>query len=315
MPSYHQRLSDPVFQGRVKPKTLAIYKAALQPFTEWALAQSLALVDPQDWDDALLEFRYANLKLTKGKFQNLIAALEFFVPTVKRGLPWSHTMLTAWAKASPIRHTVALTSKPGRLIAIHMAVRGWNRLALGMMTQIASGMRPNEMLQLLPEHVILPEEQDVHRIDTPVLLVLGVKHGTKTRRMAMASVPADTHPLPLLLAVCKKATAPGMFMFPHTLADYRIKLREVETYLRLEMGYTPHSPRAGFATEARLKGMAFEEIREAGRWQSDSSLRTYLDLVGATITLRSLKAKGMGSLLELADAQWPLYFGLQQSSC
>ena len=69
MPSYHQRLSDPVFQGRVKPKTSAIYKTALQPFTEWALAQSLSLVDPQDTDDALLEFRYANLKLTKDKFQ------------------------------------------------------------------------------------------------------------------------------------------------------------------------------------------------------------------------------------------------------
>ena len=109
----------------VKPKTLAIYQAAPQPFTEWALAQSLSLVDPQDWDDALLEFRYANLKLTKGRFQNLIAASEFFVPTIKRGLPWSHTMLTAWAKAVPIRHTVALASKPGRLIAIHMAVRGW----------------------------------------------------------------------------------------------------------------------------------------------------------------------------------------------
>ena len=253
------------------------------------------------------------MKLTKGKFQNLIAALEFFVPTVKRGLPWAHTMLTAWAKAVPIRHTVALTSKPGRLIAIHMAVRGWGRLGLGMMTQIASGTRPNEMLQLLSDHVILPEEQDVQRNDAPVLLVLGVKHGTKTKRMAVASVPADTHPLPMLLRECKRATPPGMFMFPHTLADYRIKLKEVEAHLKLDMGYTPHSPRAGFATEARLMGMAFEEIREAGRWQSDSSLRTYLDLVGATITLRSLRAKGMGPLLELADSQWPLYFGLRQS--
>ena len=310
MPTYFQRLSDPIFLSRVRPKTLAVYKTALQPFTDWALAQNLSLVDPPEWDDALLEFRYAHPKLTKSKFQTLIAALEFFVPTLRRKLDWSHTMVSAWARAMPVRHTVALTSKPGRLLAIHFVVRGWPRLALGMLVQIATGLRPNEMLQLLSDHVILPEEQDVISAVPTIMLVLGVRQGTKTRRMQMSTLPAGTHPLPEILANCKRATPPGMYMFPYTLSDYRLRLKEVQAHLGIDLGYTPHSPRAGFATEARLQGMSFEEIRENGRWLSDSSLRTYLDLVGATAGLRTLRARGMGPLLQAADEQWPHYFGI-----
>ena len=310
MPSFLQRLQDPIFQARVKPKTLHVYKLALQPFTTWAIECYTPLSDAASWDDALLEYRYAHPKLTKGKFLNLIAALEFFCPPLKRNLPWAHTMVTAWARSLPVRHTVALTSRPGFLIAVHFSVRGWKRLGLGMMVQIASGMRPNEMLQLLPQHVILPEEQDVQGPNTPTLLVLGVKTGTKVRRAQVARLPADTHPLPLILRNCKRATPEGMFLFPYTLADYRNKLRSVDSDLNINLGYTPHSPRAGFATEARLKGMAFEEIREAGRWQSDSSLRTYLDLVGATSSLKCLRGKGFSAQLAEAEERWPAYYGL-----
>ena len=316
MPSYLRQLSNPIFQSWVKPKTLEIYKAALCQFTTWAIELILSLVDPAEWDDALLEFRYAYYqKLTKSKFSNLVASLEFFAPSLKRSLPWTHTMITAWARSLPIRHTVALTSGPGKLLAVHMAVRGFTRLALGMLIQISTGLRPGEMLGLMPEHVMLPEEQDTNRADGPTLLVLGVKHGTKARRAQVASLSAATAPLPLLLKLCKESTAPGNYLFPHTLADYRGRLRETEEVLGTSMHYTPHSPRAGFATEARLNGLPFEEIREAGRWQSDSSLRIYLDLVGSTATLRSLRARGFGPQLQEAEARWPCYFGLLWQGC
>ena len=43
--------------------------------------------------------------------------------------------------------------------------------------------------------------------------------------------------------------------------------------------FTPHSGRAGFATDALLAGRDFTSIREDGRWLSDASLRVYLDAV------------------------------------
>ena len=48
------------------------------------------------------------------------------------------------------------------------------------------------------------------------------------------------------------------------------------------MGFTPHSARAGWATEQRLKGVPFAEIKAQGRWAADKSLLTYLDVASAT---------------------------------
>ena len=52
-----------------------------------------------------------------------------------------------------------------------------------------------------------------------------------------------------------------------------------------ELHYTPHSPRAGWATQLRLSGTPFSEIQERGRWKNASTLRVYLDAVAASTTL------------------------------
>ena len=52
-----------------------------------------------------------------------------------------------------------------------------------------------------------------------------------------------------------------------------------------DLGYTPHSPRAGWATTLRLSGMLFTQIQERGRWQNAATLRIYLDAVAASFVL------------------------------
>ena len=52
-----------------------------------------------------------------------------------------------------------------------------------------------------------------------------------------------------------------------------------------DLGCTPHSPRAGWATKLRLSGMPFTEIQERGRWQNAATLRIYLDAVAASTVL------------------------------
>ena len=52
-----------------------------------------------------------------------------------------------------------------------------------------------------------------------------------------------------------------------------------------DLAYTPHSPRAGWATTLRLGGMPFTEIQERGRWQNAATLRIYLDAVAASKVL------------------------------
>ena len=45
--------------------------------------------------------------------------------------------------------------------------------------------------------------------------------------------------------------------------------------------FTPHSPRAGFATEESSRGVDISNIRERGRWASEQSFKTYLEVEAA----------------------------------
>ena len=65
--------------------------------------------------------------------------------------------------------------------------------------------------------------------------------------------------------------------------------------------------RAGFASEARARGLSFEEVREKGRWTSDSSLRIYLDVQGAAQISVTLRLKGLSESIQWAAANWLRY--------
>ena len=70
-------------------------------------------------------------------------------------------------------------------------------------------------------------------------------------------------------------------------------MRAVEEKLKSDLHFTPHSARAGFASDACAAGRSFVEIREAGRWVADSSLRTYVDIVTAAAISTSLRLEGL----------------------
>jgi len=299
---------DPDFLARVKPITLQRYKSAALAVTSWAQSQGYAPEQAEDWDDLLFEFKHAHPQLTRPKFVQAVAAIEFFVPKLKKNLPWAHACLSGWHKRSSVRHTVPLTSKPAKLMAIHMANRGKKRLGLGLVLQTVTGMRPNELLHILPEHVLFPEDQGDARAKVPVVIALGVKAGTKSGRSQTVMIKPEHAELWKVLKACRNSTPPGMFMFPFTITSYRNEIRAVERLLKVSVGWGPHSPRAGYATESRRLGIPFEEIREGGRWLSDSSLRTYLDIVSAASVVRALRLNGLAVQLEQADRFWPLYF-------
>lgn len=312
MPALDNILQDPDFIGRVKAITLERYKAALRPFTAWAIQEGLNPTSPVEWDEALLDYRAVQCTtMTKAKFTTLVAALEFYQPPIKGRLVWCKTVLSGWSRRTKIRHTTPMGSKPGTLVAIHMAARGNPRMGLGLMLQIRTGLRPGELLQLLPEHIVFPEDQGVWDDTSPIIVALGAKAGTKAQRAQVAMIrPGEPHFWGALKA-CRDSTPAGYFIFPCTMLAYRREIQAVEKLLGVSMKWGPHSPRAGYATDMKLKGASFEEIREGGRWLSDSSLRIYLDVIGATLVLRAMRSQGLASQIMAAERLWPLYFGAQ----
>ena len=169
------------------------------------------------------------------------------------------------------------------------------------MLQQRLGLRPGELITILPEDISLPGPG----MGNVATIGLGVRTGTKLKRPQAVHVRGETDPDILAFVTwLKLRTPPGTPCIPYTYQGYRVKLGVVVGALGLKIHWTPHSPRAGFASEGRALNIPFVELRELGRWTSDSSLRIYIDTVSAAAFNTTLATVGLNDSIALACRQW-----------
>ena len=137
---------------------------------------------------------------------------------------------------------------------------------------------------------------------------LGAKAGTKAKRMQFAILLERNGILENLLHRVVQGTPPEALLFPYSLVDYRQRLKQVEEALHLDIHWTPHSARAGFASDSVARGIPFQEIKEQGRWLTESSLRIYVDVVTASRVLAQAEQQGIAHLIRQAGEQLAYYF-------
>jgi hypothetical protein len=138
-------------------------------------------------------------------------------------------------------------------------------------------LRPSEALGLVGSALVSPEDYPLAGGSGLLLLAPGGK--TKSGRPQTSMV---TDPLALkLLRWFRRSVLPSDRLSSiRTLAQLSRWLKLATGAFNLQhIGWTPHSPRAGRASDMMMMGLSFLRIREAGRWQSDSSLRRYLDVM------------------------------------
>ena len=304
------RFLEPHQRDKVSAVTLEKYKKELVPFTEWTIANRYAPETAEEWDDLLVEYLYGQPHLTRGKFNSLVAGVEFFFQRLKGKLSWSHGVLSGWETGASVRHTVPLGKGVSRLILTYFANWGYTRLGIGLVLQTETGLRPSELLRLRPEDFLFPEEEGAKLGTRPLRIGLGIRGGTKVKRAQFVLLDQRCWRLVRVLRVVKMMTPVGLLMFPYSYTTLRTLLRRVEAQLGLNVGWTPHSGRAGYASDSRAEGISFEEIREGGRWQSDSSLRRYLDIIGASSIGVALRGVGLAPALELLSSEWPKWVTL-----
>ena len=83
-------MTDVHEEGRVTADTVLKYKEAVVPFLLWCAREGADPFTPDQWDDALMDFkRFGGSEvvgkgvLTKSKFSMLVAAVEFRFPRMK----------------------------------------------------------------------------------------------------------------------------------------------------------------------------------------------------------------------------------------
>ena len=122
------------------------------------------------------------------------------------------------------------------------------------------------------------------------IVSLGFRKGTKAK--SVQSVVCRNLVIICVLRLLCNSGRPVTTLMGCSYDTYRKLIRSAQVQARLETGYTPHSPRAGFATESIAEGRDVVSVRESGRWLSGTSLRVYLDLVGAASLAQQHKVQG-----------------------
>ena len=265
----------------------------------------LVMEQPEDLDHLLLEFR-TEAELSKSRHNLLVAAVEFFLPHVKGKLVYSREALKGRANVEAVHHTIPLPQDCAFLLATLHASRGLPRLATAVLLQQGTGLRPSEMLGIRSNHVYIPDRlSDVQRVS----IRLGVEVSTKVKREQYVLV--DLHEQPVvyrLLEWLVDTTAPEDRLFPFSYSYYNNSFKLAEQHFRLQVGWTAHSGRAGFATDRVARGVPAAEVQALGRWLSDSSFRCYIDVVGSLSIQAKVSAKGLANTALWCRANALKYF-------
>jgi len=136
---------------------------------------------------------------------------------------------------------------------------------------------------------------------------LGMRKGTKAKR-AQCIILRDARAT-VLVRWLKASTKPDELLFPYSYESYRRLLKlVVRDDLKLDINWSPHSPRSGFATDCIIRGVPFMEIKERGRWLSESSLRTYLDVVSASSINASLATSQLTNSIAYVQTHFYSFF-------
>ena len=218
-------------------------------------------------------------------------------------LAWAHAVMNGWEVAHTPAHTVPLPRSLMLLFVVHLVVLKMPILGVALYLQHCQGLRPSEVLGISISDIRLPGD-DVGAPDVATI-ALGLRTGTKAKR-AQFTIVKDKRAIALLRWAIQRST--GEKLFPVSYGTYRSALKKHCLHLNLDLKITPHSPRAGFATQAIADGIPFLTVMELGRWLSESSLRCYVDIVTAASISVSLRSKGLLRAMAFADQDLLTFF-------
>ena len=296
---------------KIKAESMKQYQRSVARFIDYLDEVGISPNGAEEWDDMLVEYKNAR-SLTKGQFSNTLNCVEFFFPRYKP-LRWAKQVADAMAVEADVQHTIPMLPNAANLIASKLALKGYATVGAMLVLQVTTGMRPSDgYRKLKPSHIHIPSDPK-----KPAVIRLGAKTGTKVKREQFAMIDQHAHAdVILMLKRWISVTPPDQFLCDHGYDKVNSLLKETCAELGLGFSYTPHSPRAGFATKGVIDGKTTETIMTEGRWASRGSFIRYLDVVVAAqvqVQLElsqfesdmSLAALNMTSLLcQEPDAPW-----------
>ena len=279
---------EPLLFLGLQKRTVKTYQKEIKDFLKWLADNRREPRRAEEFDDCLFAYFQnpdtGTWRISRSKAEHLVAAIERVLPRFKGRLSYTRQLLRDWSKHSPSQHTTPEPWHVALAIGQWFGLQGMARLGALHVLQSCTGLRPSELLNLKQSDLRPYWLNAGHGQARKSLISLGIRRTTKLGRKQWVTVDADEDSIGTLLItifyLCTKAG--GWLWSVRTVGEYNKLLHWAARSLNLQgLGITGHAARAGWATRLRSSGLAFEEVRERGRWTHDKSLRTYLDVVGA----------------------------------
>lgn len=268
---------------RVREATYQRYHNVVVPFLVWVMERGYMLSTAPDLDRALVHYAHSGA-VTRSVFTTVIAAVLFFLPGLGHNLHCARETLKGWIRFLPTKHKAPMLFVFVVALAANLVELGFPRCAAGVIVQYGGFLRPGELVRLRPGDAILPEAGVTAHVakSSAALLALGTSaRGTKVNRQQVAKV---RHPWAIAALRWLKRTATGPQLVGVTYAQYRTAFQHAADralFRQAGLHFTPHCPRAGAATQGSLEGATIPDLKDAGRWGSEQSLKIYLDIATA----------------------------------
>ena len=282
---------EPLLFSGLASKTVKLYQREVRDFVGWLEQLQRQPVESHEFDDALTSYMRLSRcpmlgkgRLTRPRAEHLVAGMERVLPRLKGKLSYTRQLLRDWGKTDPVNHTTAEPWEVSLAVGNHLGAMGFPRVGCLHVLQACTGMRPSELLGLRRED-LRPTWLSPTGAPQTATISLGTRgRPTKAKRAQWISLSPTEDPVGCyLIAAFYLGTRPGEKLSAvETPTEYnRLLALACKAWNISDLHITGHSARAGWATRLRQQGVPFPEVKEKGRWTQDTSLRTYLDVIGA----------------------------------
>jgi hypothetical protein len=226
-----------------------------------------------------------------GDAEKTAAGLKHCFPTILRGslptcLPRSMKALRGWSRYAPGRMRLPLPEEALlALVGVFMFL-GRGLTALAIFVQYDLYLRPGELMECCPEHLIVPHALHVQNLLEPCGMIVrpsirdlgGPAPAGKTGEhdeSVLFSPRAQLARNSLMLLA--RTFAPGVKLFPGDFISLNRDLKTAAHQALIEnLEPSPYSLRHGGASRDFIKHhFTLPEIQLRGRWRSTRSLRRY----------------------------------------
>ena len=256
--------------GRVQPSTILLYAAACLLFIAFCNLKGNLVWQGTSDDLAYYAGEYA-VTLENSKVRGFHAGLQHFWPFLDKSRVTAE--LKGVEKCTPKVPTTPMTFLLATAFASYVRRTVGMPQAVGILVAFGTLLRTAELVKIRRSDIIWRSQYVVR-----TTIRLGE---TKNNREQVAVLEPNSIAERALKFLFKSGTCHPfgpIFDIPNYQTFYKLMI-DFKNHYRINLHFTPHSLRAGGATNLKLRGYTHSEICDAGRWSSLATSKSYVDVI------------------------------------